>query len=275
METKITITNAKGLVAVPTQKLVITDHALGVLKNSVASIDDEQNRSQVERLLELLDNLPNVGCTQDSDLLAGSNDFKRRLATGAQTVGMSRCVLVPGPFMGSRDLYSKNFEVSATAQGLGWEHAEEILELARQQRQHLNSIGITVLPRGLKSAMKALASLAELNISGDRLCDLVEGKTYAIYRSESNGYIDDKGMPRPLSSARLFPSAEAARRTAKAQKIDDAVIVEASIQVREITTVINNKPGSQLHSALAELQAKTLDAGTAPSARGRMPIARM
>jgi hypothetical protein len=166
--------------------------------------------------------------------------------------------LSPISFSSARSGKESTEVASATAEGLGWAAAAELAARKGEIAKVARLVGIA--PPSLGRADQVLRLSAGWSVEEfSPSAGLSEAECCAIYMVSDGGYLNDKGAVAPLAGARLFESAEAARRTMKSRGIRGAMIV--NVQARAVSIVPGSIPSGGIghfDQALAETEARQL-----------------
>ena len=148
---------------------------------------------------------------------------------------------------------------NASAEALGWTAALELLAQKRKIEEIACLLDIVAPDWAPISRLKTLLghlSVEEANASNG----LSATDCFAIFLTEEDGYLNDKGEIAPLAGARLFESvAAAAQRTIRSQKREKAIVVK--IHAQAIAVVAETLPESGIGAfgkVLAETEARQL-----------------
>jgi len=147
---------------------------------------------------------------------------------------------------------------NASAEALGWTAALELLAQKRKIEEIACLLDIVAPDWAPISRLKTLLghlSVEEANASNG----LSATDCFAIFLTEEDGYLNDKGEIAPLAGARLFESVAAAQRTIRSQKREKAIVVK--IHAQAIAVVAETLPESGIGAfgkVLAETEARQL-----------------
>jgi hypothetical protein len=237
---ELTISNDKGLFAKIAPRSVITEQGFSWLKAWRAAQANlpAADAKKMDDLIAALGQLPvakTVTYLSENDMPPGtplppSHGTHRPY----QWVPCRVWVLVES-FVGTSD--SQEWEGAATPEGLGWSVLPELVKLKDYQASLFQTLklanGYFSTYEGANKVIKGHASWTITLV--DPVSRLGQSTAHALYNPSSRGYLNDKANYVPIAGARLFESAEAARRTAKSRNLTSSVIVvEIEVAVRAI-----------------------------------------
>ena len=261
---ELTITNEKGLFGLTNPRPVITEKGFAHLKRWRAdTLLSGEEAKRVDGIIALLDRLPVFKAL--TYLLASDdpNTFKSGIVETSppKAYGSAPCrgwLFVDSVFVGTS--MTVNWPGEASPEGLGWTVLTELLKAEKDIQKLFSRLDISYGYHGpLVGAPKVIKNHTRWSLSMvDPIARLGQTDAHAIYNPAERGYLNDKGYWVPLAGARLFESAEAARRTNRSRNLTGTIIVEIDMAVRAIADALQQPDLGEFGEVVAHAERKRL-----------------
>lgn len=226
---ELTIVNEKGLFASVNKIALITENGLQYLKNwqSTAELSPVLAK-KYDDLIKILESFE----VQEVYMEAGKNDT------------------LPGQVF---------LNGQPTPQSLGWESISKLLKLRQFYHEVINTheLGCSYTPFEYAGTLEKRSKSWSIKVD-DIVRRLGNTKSFAIYDTAASGYLNDKGYFLPLSGARMFESAESARRTCRSRNLSDVVIVEVELSVSQVVDTLNSNNLGDFYEVISAVEGDRL-----------------
>jgi hypothetical protein len=263
---ELVITNEKGLFANLDARPVITEQGFSYLKKwrAAQSDLDPAEASKIDTLIAAFESLPLMLCSSDLDRndREPGTQLRERSISGlpckAWAEVPARVWVAVVSFTGT--FSRQGWDGEATPEALGWSALPALLKLREFQARFLPTIGVA---NGGYQPYEGASRIVKghprwtLNLV-DPVAKLGEDEAHAIYSPGEKGYLNDKGVFVSLSGARLFESAEAARRTVRSRNLAGVVIVGVKIAVSTIEDTLRETDLGDFAGVLATAERRRL-----------------
>ena len=249
--------NSKGLFADYQAFGVISHHALGLLRQYHQDPNClPEHKKTLDLAMPLFDALPDG----KSHVSFKKNDLPNPTLSPSTVCAPygygymgGKVILHVSNFVSKSNVYTHQSPMSDHPDRWGWAEcvvlaklAPKIQDIITSQKWEINFNG-NALASGKKYLKKFQAGEFSVLIK-DTALNLSEVNACGLYSPGSKGYLNEKGGYSPLGGARLFESAEAARRTKKSRSLNDAVVVHIRAQLTKV------EPDQTITGSLGDLQ---------------------
>ena len=234
---ELTISNEKGLFAKISPRAVMTEQGFSFFKawRAAQTRLPPADAKKIDALIAAIGQLPvtqTLSNLSENDMPPGTplppvHGTQRPY----QRVPCRVWVMVES-FVGTSD--RQEWDGAVTPEGLGWSVLPELVKLKEYQASLFQSLKLANgYYEGANKVIKGHAGWTVTLV--DPVSSLGQSTAHALYSTAARGYLNDKANYVPIAGARLFESAEAARRTAKSRGLTSSVIVvEIEVAVRAI-----------------------------------------